>query len=294
MRRELASLTSSWACLDWLLGTLHPTWADPAAERENRDQPYEFTMVFGRLLGRLCGYMTLEEAQRLFLTRILELPGDRCWDVLEPLVDTFVRVHVMDADRMPSNAPALLGECLSRLLRDAAFRPGGYRSGQLHGFHMHQLVDALFLVNADEAPRSARFANGDWMAIEVFIPVVDRFIRTAGWSSAVMGRFLTLCERARAALSRADLRRSGARGASKVQQASRKLPRVGSGQAFRPGWRALSSNSRTGRPQWKSAWHGSFSGSWTTWSTSETAALRLSRTARHSGRWPSSELIKIS
>jgi hypothetical protein len=43
---------------------------------------------------------------------------------------------------------------------------------------------------------AARFANGDWSQVGLIMPIVTRLVAAAGWSSYVMQKFLTLCERA--------------------------------------------------------------------------------------------------
>ena len=54
-------------------------------------------------------------------------------------------------------------------------------------------------VSVERATLAARFVNGDWSEIELILPLVDRYICAVGWSSTVMGDFLTLCERSGAA-----------------------------------------------------------------------------------------------
>lgn len=53
-------------------------------------------------------------------------------------------------------------------------------------------------VSIEHAPSATRYVNGDWSEIECIFPIIDRFVRTGGWSDSVMEPFLTLCERAKA------------------------------------------------------------------------------------------------
>jgi hypothetical protein len=39
--------------------------------------------------------------------------------------------------------------------------------------------------------------NGNWTEIDRIMPIIDRFVRFAGWAHAVMSRYLTLCERSK-------------------------------------------------------------------------------------------------
>lgn len=188
----------------WLLETLVPPWADSTRDERHSDQPYEFTNAFGRLLGKITGELPIREASERIFKPIYALPDEACWGVLAPLVDMFVRVHVMDPPIMFAAAPAVLDACLTRILQDSTFQPGGYRQGELTGFHLPDLVKAILLVNATDAPMAARFANGNWSELSLFLFIVDRFVRSAGWSEGVISRFLTLCERAHATYPASD------------------------------------------------------------------------------------------
>lgn len=78
------------------------------------------------------------------------------------------------------------------------FNPNGYRAGELRGFDQPRLAKSLMFVALDEPALGAtRYANGDWTDVQRILPIVDRFVRSAGWSSTIMSHFLTLCERAK-------------------------------------------------------------------------------------------------
>jgi len=53
-------------------------------------------------------------------------------------------------------------------------------------------------VSVERADLAARYVNGNWSEISLILPLIDRFIRAAGWAASVMDPFLTLCERAKA------------------------------------------------------------------------------------------------
>lgn len=52
-------------------------------------------------------------------------------------------------------------------------------------------------VSVDGAGGAARFANGNWSEVGAILPLIDRYVRSGGWSISVMNHFLTLCERAK-------------------------------------------------------------------------------------------------
>ena len=114
----------------------------------------------------------------------------------ELIVDTVVR-HVIDASTVPGGTLALLDDCVDRVLLHPAFRRAGYRAGELYGWSLPKVVRALLFVPIDEeAPGSARFANGDWSEISVAMPIVSKVVTELAWSRDVMDFFLQLCERA--------------------------------------------------------------------------------------------------
>ena len=88
---------------------------------------------------------------------------------------------------------------LERLLAWRGFNRDGHRSGELGGHDLPDLAGALMFVAALNAPKAARFANGDWTDLPIILPTIDRFVTAVGWVATVMSRYLTLCEHARTA-----------------------------------------------------------------------------------------------
>ena len=52
-------------------------------------------------------------------------------------------------------------------------------------------------ISVERADLAARYVNGDWTEIARILPLVDRYVRAAGWAASVMKPSLTLCERAK-------------------------------------------------------------------------------------------------
>lgn len=185
--------------LDWTIQKNAPSWVRPGERDRLATAIYEWTATLGACLGRVAGLLPLLEVHDRFLDPVLRLEGENCWILLSPFVSTYVRVYVYNAPAVPSDAMALLDQCLGRLLQDRAFQRGGYRSGQLSGSWQPRLVHTLFFVDVEHAGWGSRYVNGDWSDISLILPLVDRFIRAAGWSLAVIEAFLMLCERAKEA-----------------------------------------------------------------------------------------------
>ncbi len=182
--------------LAWTILKMSPPGAKPG--RQNRaSRHFEWTHSFGQALGRMIGCYPYSEAKPLFLDPIFGLEDEACWDLLNPVIDMYVRRYVYDGASVPDDAPELLQTCLERVLSDRTFVESSYRAGSLTGTDLPGLVDTLMFVAVERANLAARYVNGDWSEISRIVPIVDRFVRAAGWSTAIMSKFLTLCERAK-------------------------------------------------------------------------------------------------
>jgi hypothetical protein len=104
-------------------------------------------------------------------------------------------MYILDAKIVGNNAIQILDICIDRLLLDRTFKRTGYRDGVLYGFDLPHIVRDLFFISVENASGAARFANGRWEEIDLVLPIIDKFVRNAGWATAVASTFLTLCER---------------------------------------------------------------------------------------------------
>lgn len=184
--------------LDWTNQKNSPHWVKPGHRNHSSTRNLEWTYELGSSLGKVAGLIPLDEFQAPFLDRILELEGDNCWHILSSFTDTYICAYVYDASVVPIDATTILILCLERLLQAPVFNRGTYRSGDLSGFDLPRLVQTLMFVSVERADLSARYVNGDWSEIDRILPLINRFVRAAGWASSIMNPFLTLCERAKA------------------------------------------------------------------------------------------------
>ena len=193
-------LTFVRTMLEWTIESVAPSWDPDGRDSDRRrTQIHEWRDDFARQLGRIAGHLPPDVVERELLAPIVALRTDPCFSLLAPLVDMFLRAHVMDAETVSPSATRIMEVVLDRLLSWHGFDRTGYRAGELHGFDLPMLVKALMFVAALNAPGARRFANGDWSDIALILPIVDRFVRAAGWASTVMTKYLTLCEHAREA-----------------------------------------------------------------------------------------------
>lgn len=183
--------------LAWTNAKNAPPWLKKGRRNRESSRLYEWTHELGQTLGLIAGLLPLPDVKSLFLQPIFDLEGDTCWALLSPFVSVFIRAHVLDTPKVHTRAVDILQLCLQRFLESPNLQRDSYRAGELSGFDEPRLAQSLMFVEVERAMGAARFVNGDWSEIGLILPLVDRFVRAAGWSASVMTEFLTLCERAK-------------------------------------------------------------------------------------------------
>jgi hypothetical protein len=179
----------------WTTESLMPSWRTKKRSDDKRTDLFEWDRSLGDLLARIVPSVALDVARNVLIKPFLA-DDEEALSVLARFAARSICRHVFDAATIPENIIPLLDDCVSRVLQDGTFRPKSWRAGEVHGYAMPELIDALLFVNVENAPEAARYVNGDWSQIETVLPIVDRMVRNVGWSSYVMGKFLVLCERA--------------------------------------------------------------------------------------------------
>ncbi|WP_126174626.1 hypothetical protein [Altericroceibacterium xinjiangense] len=184
------------AMLAWTIERRAPAWASRVRDVDRADV-MEWTHRLD-VLGVVVGLIEPKRAEAGFITPICAVEEEEaCFDLLTPLVTMFICQHVLDSADVAPITPLVLERSLNRLLAAPTFSRTAYRAGELHGFSMPQLARWLMFVGVEKAALAHRFSNGDWSDIDLILPTVNRFVRSAGWAPTVMEDFLTLAERAR-------------------------------------------------------------------------------------------------
>lgn len=180
----------------WTGERLVPSWREYKSRQDRDTHLFEWSHVLGALNARAAPFFDLEWV-REHLVRPFMAADDEPLRVLAEFAAHTVTRQVLDAPEIPENTFPLLDDCIERVIRDRTFRPSGHRAGEVHGYDMPKLIDALLFVNVEKkCDGAARFANGDWSSIAIIMPQVTKLVSATGWSTYVMGKFLTLCERA--------------------------------------------------------------------------------------------------
>ena len=182
--------------LTWTNQKNAPPWVKPGKRNRGSSRLSQWTRQLGRMLGQISGLLSLRDVEPQFLNPILALEGDVCWSLLAPFASNYICIYIYDAQNVPQDAVSIAGLCLGRLLASPELSRDG--SGRFTGFDQPHLAQTLMFVSVEHAALAARYVNGDWREIDRILPLIDRFVRAAGWSASVMDSFLTLCERAKA------------------------------------------------------------------------------------------------
>ncbi len=184
--------------LDWTLERMNPSWRedDPHGRDDRHTDLLQWIGQLSSTLAYICTHLSEEGATARYLSKIYQLDDERCLSFLSGFVDIFICLTVLDADEVSPHAIAILDSALTRVLQDRTFERRSYREGEVYGYDLPRLIPSFMFVHVPKADMSARFANGDWSEIEVVMPLVDKFVKTAGWVPSVAEDYLTLVERA--------------------------------------------------------------------------------------------------
>lgn len=184
--------------LAWTIQKNAPPWVERGRRDRTATRIFEWTHALGSQLGNVAGCVPLLDFQPRFLEPVLQLEDENCWAMLGPFASVYICRYIYDAQAVPADAVAVVDLCLTRLLADRSFKRGSYRAGELSGLDLPKLVETLMFVSIERAEPASRYVNGDWSEIERIMPLVDKYVRAAGWAVPVMDSYLTLCERSRA------------------------------------------------------------------------------------------------
>ncbi|EPF6236989.1 ATP-binding protein [Acinetobacter baumannii] len=184
------------SCLEWTIEKQEPSWLEENQRFNDKDIIYEWNHSISSALARVVGIFPTEEIKSQFLLPILNLKTDACWELLYPFIENYICRYIYDAQYIPVNALEILELCLNRVLNAKSFDKNSYRAGELFGFYLPKIAKSLMFVSKEQEVHSAsRFVNGDWSEIDIILPLVDKYVRTVGWTEYVIHLFLKLCER---------------------------------------------------------------------------------------------------
>ncbi|MBU5707023.1 hypothetical protein [Pseudomonas aeruginosa] len=175
----------------WTASRLFPPRS--ADKKQHHPDGYEWHDTLSRLIARSAPLLDEEWFIEICLQPFLSAERNSL-QMLSRIVRSLTIHHVVDAVRIDTHMLRLLDMCAERLINDQAFSEKS--DGAVHDNALARLVEALLFVAVTDAPQATRFANGDWSQVAAIMPMITRIMAKIGWSSDVMSKFLTLCERA--------------------------------------------------------------------------------------------------
>lgn len=184
------------SCLEWTIEKQEPSWLEEKQRLEDKDIIYEWNHSVSSTLARVVGIFPTEEIKAQFLMPILKLKTDACWELLYPFIENYICRYIYDAENIPDNALDVLDLCLDRFLKASCFNRQSHRAGEISGIELPYIAKCLMFVSIDKNVSSAsRFVNGDWSEIDIILPLVNKYVRAAGWTEYIIHLFLKLSER---------------------------------------------------------------------------------------------------
>lgn len=183
--------------LHWSIQKIQPPWLKSGRRNQSSAGYFEWTCALGSELGKVGGLLSFDEFNEIFIDPVFNLDDENCWILLQPMTETYICRYIYDAPVIPHNSFKIVELCLDRFLQSSIFKAGSYNSGEISGFDEPRLVKTLLFVSIRHADLAERFINGDWSDVNQLLPIIDKFVRSGGWSVTVMSSFLTLCERAK-------------------------------------------------------------------------------------------------
>ncbi|WP_252720757.1 ATP-binding protein [Acinetobacter sp. RIT698] len=184
------------SCLEWTIEKQEPSWLEESQRFDDKDIIYEWNHSLSSALARVVGIFPTEEIKSHLLMPILKLKTDACWELLYPFIENYICRYIYDAQNIPDNALDVLDLCLDRFFKASCFDKKGYRAGEILGSDLPKIAKSLMFVSLDQnAPLASRFVNGDWSEIKIILPLVNKYVRAAGWTEYIIHLFLKLCEK---------------------------------------------------------------------------------------------------
>lgn len=176
---------------NWTTSRLMPPRA--AGRKSRHPEEYDWHLTLGHLFARTAPFVDARWFSDICIVPYT-VPERNALQMLSRIAQSLACRHVLDAADIPANALSFLEKCADRLIADRAFSQ--QRDGSVHDSGLSRLIDAVLFVEVEHAPGASRFANGDWSQIHIVMPLVTTVMTSIGWAPYVMGKFLTLCERA--------------------------------------------------------------------------------------------------
>jgi hypothetical protein len=182
--------------IHWTLDTINPPRRTDRSHRHELPEIhlYEWLSQLGWTVASVAAHLPADESMQKLLRPILAQPDVIAIRLLTPFTQSLVCDAVFDAQEIRDETLQLLHAVLERTLETREFIRSPHNDGRMRGSDLQYLIKSLLFIVVDNAPNYTRFANGNWKEIARVMPLVDHFVRTAGWHTCVAHSFILLCQ----------------------------------------------------------------------------------------------------
>ncbi len=179
----------------WTADRLFPSWLERRERESCGTQLYEWLSALATFVARVA--TLVPDGYARFIEPIAKHDDREVLTFVSNITEAVTTRHIYDASTVSDEALGLLGNCMDRMLTESTFNPNSHRAGDINTNNLSRMVKSFLLISVKDAPGAARFANGEWVDLPRLLPLIEKLMMAAGWSSGVMDAYLLLCERAK-------------------------------------------------------------------------------------------------
>jgi hypothetical protein len=140
--------------------------------------PFEWVSAFSSLCGRLCAYLTGDEAKQFLLSKIWAQNAESAFLILDNLMRSYMIRGLLTAATISDDRVALWREMIDWLLKSDEWTRSAQRNHLDREFQSSAL-SSLFCAGSGFTPMVCGIDRG-WPHLREFLPVLERAIRAFG------------------------------------------------------------------------------------------------------------------
>jgi hypothetical protein len=175
--------------LDYTSQEIVPPFAKSKRDYDGH-APFEWVSAFSSLCGRLCAYLTGDEAKQLLLSKIWAEDAESSFLILDNLMRSYMIRGLLTAATISDDRVALWGEMIDWLLKSDEWTRSAQRN-HLDREFLSCALSSLFCAGSGFTPMVCGIDRG-WPHLGKFLPVLEHAIRAFGTSEHLYFGVVTL------------------------------------------------------------------------------------------------------
>jgi len=179
--------------LNLTLERINPSWVNDQKRQQNnqRDDLLKGRRQLANILAFVTSNLSATEIKNRYLQKFFGLKDKLCVSFIESFIDRYIHINILNSENIKEEVIEVIDYCVDRVLQNTTFN----RADRIYSIDFPYLIPTFLFIHSNEN-NARRFANGKWQDIGLIIPIVNKFISKAGWSTTVVTHYLTLCEKA--------------------------------------------------------------------------------------------------